>query len=79
MYCCLMDGDTSDGPQDDIFIQKLRNLDTEVKDLMAQIASIERNLKLVEAGLGDKKEATLGETHGTLLDYSRWDWGQSRG
>lgn len=79
MYCGLMDGDTSNGPQDEIFFRKLTNLDAEVKALMETIASIERNLKLVETGLRQEKGDTLGETHGTLLDYSRWDWNQKQG
>tara|TARA_B110001454_G_scaffold199551_1_gene204438 strand:- start:791 stop:1048 length:258 start_codon:yes stop_codon:yes gene_type:complete len=68
-----MDDELGRGPQDDIFIRKLVNLDREIKTVMDQIAWLERNQKLIEAGLL-QGEASIGQSHGTLLDYSQYDW-----
>ena len=68
-----MDDELNRGPQDDIFIRKLVNLDRDIKDVMDKIAWLERNQKLIEAGLS-QAEATIGKSHGTLLDYSQYDW-----
>ena len=68
-----MDDELNRGPQDDIFIRKLVNLDRDIKDVMDKIAGLERNQTLIDAGLS-QAEATIGQSHGTLLDYSQYDW-----
>jgi hypothetical protein len=68
-----MDDELNRGPQDDIFIRKLVNLDRDIKDVMDKIAWLERNQKVIEAGLL-QAGSTIGNSHGTLLDYSEYDW-----
>ena len=68
-----MDDELGVGPQDDIFIRKLMNLDREIKDVFDRLATLDRSQKLLEAGL-TQAGATIGESHGTLLDYSDYDW-----